>query len=87
MQTNEPSVSVTDLIKQQERNQQKEAELKMKRAKIKAFKGLPPVSVIQFPCEGVRTQANEESRTSAARVAECSERADEADTAPGKNSG
>lgn len=38
-----PPVTVTQLINQQEVNTRKEQELKVKRAKIKAFQGLPPV--------------------------------------------
>jgi HAUS augmin-like complex subunit 1 len=37
-------VTVTDITTQQEINRRKEQELKGKRAKIKAFQGLPPVS-------------------------------------------
>lgn len=38
-----PPVTVSKLTKQQEKNKLKEQELKAKRAKIKAFQGLPPV--------------------------------------------
>ncbi|KAF9455657.1 hypothetical protein BDZ94DRAFT_1230698 [Collybia nuda] len=37
-----PPVTVSKLTKQQEKNKLKEQELKTKRAKIKAFQGLPP---------------------------------------------
>lgn len=38
-----PPVTVSKLTKQQEKIKSKEQELKTKRAKIKAFQGLPPV--------------------------------------------
>jgi HAUS augmin-like complex subunit 1 len=39
----EPTVTVTELAAQQERIRKKEQEVKAKKAKIKAFQGLPPV--------------------------------------------
>ncbi|KII86304.1 hypothetical protein PLICRDRAFT_143931 [Plicaturopsis crispa FD-325 SS-3] len=38
----EPTVTISDLMAQQARIRQKEQELKVKRAKVKAFQGLPP---------------------------------------------
>jgi hypothetical protein len=38
-----PPVTVTKLMKQQESNKLKEQQLQEKRAKIRAFQGLPPV--------------------------------------------
>jgi hypothetical protein len=38
-----PPVTVTQLVKQQEKNKLKEQHLQEKGAKIKAFQGLPPV--------------------------------------------
>lgn len=40
------STTVSQLLEQKEKNQIRERELKEKRAKIKAFQGLPPVSII-----------------------------------------
>lgn len=40
----EPRVTVTQLIKQQEKNKLLEQEIEIKRAKVAAFQGLPPVS-------------------------------------------
>jgi len=39
-----PRVTVTQLIKQQEKNKLLEQEIEIKRAKVAAFQGLPPVS-------------------------------------------
>lgn len=39
----EPAVTVTQLAAQRERIRKKEADIKIKRAKIRAFQGLPPV--------------------------------------------
>ena len=39
----EPAVTVTQLAAQHERIHKKEADIKAKRAKIRAFQGLPPV--------------------------------------------
>ena len=41
-----PRITVTRLKEQEKKNRAKEQELKAKRAKIKAFKGLPPVGFI-----------------------------------------
>ncbi|EDR00696.1 uncharacterized protein LACBIDRAFT_313117 [Laccaria bicolor S238N-H82] len=38
----EPRVTVTQLIKQQEKNKLLEQEIEIKRAKVAAFQGLPP---------------------------------------------
>lgn len=40
------SITVNQLLEQKEKNQVRERELKEKRAKIKAFQGLPPVSIL-----------------------------------------
>ena len=40
----EPRVTVTQLIKQQEKNKLLEQEIVIKQAKVAAFQGLPPVS-------------------------------------------
>lgn len=42
------STTVSQLFEQKEKNQIRERELKEKRVKIKAFQGLPPVSIIIF---------------------------------------
>lgn len=41
----EPTVTITELTAQRERVRKREADIKTKRAKIKAFQGLPPVRV------------------------------------------
>jgi len=42
----EIQVTIGQLLAQKEKNQAKEKEIKEKKAKIKAFKGLPPVSIL-----------------------------------------
>lgn len=41
------STTVSQLLEQKEKNQTRERELKEKRARIKAFQGLPPVSMLK----------------------------------------
>lgn len=43
-----PPVTVTQLMQQQEANKAKERELKVKRAKVKAYQGLPPVGALEL---------------------------------------
>lgn len=39
----EPPVTITQIVAQHERIKKREADIKAKRAKIRAFRGLPPV--------------------------------------------
>ena len=41
----EPSVTISDLRAQETRNRETEERIRVKRAKLEAFQGLPPVSV------------------------------------------
>jgi HAUS augmin-like complex subunit 1 len=56
----EPDITVTQLLTQQDRLRKKEQEIKSKRAKIKAFQGLPPVafSEIEDACQCTLTTAD-----------------------------
>ena len=64
-----PKVTVTQLMKQQENNKSKEEQLQEKRAKIRAFQGLPPVCFEFSPL--VAIELNSRSRTLIWHVMSC----------------
>lgn len=65
----EAKVTVTQLMKQQEKNKLKDRQLQEKRAKIKRFQGLPPVC-FEFSLLVV-TELNSGSRTLTWHVMNC----------------